>query len=103
MLTTRGNGKVTMAEDLASNKTKDIKWVEHTLAGQPTTKGMLELYPTATSASYTISGHALSNVKAAVTCYKCGKKRHYRDECSKLKDQNVGNQKGKGRKISQGP
>ncbi|GJS30418.1 reverse transcriptase domain-containing protein [Tanacetum coccineum] len=34
------------------------------------------------------------NQKTAVTCYGCGKQRHYRSECSKLKNHNFGNQKG---------
>ncbi|GJY69387.1 reverse transcriptase domain-containing protein [Tanacetum coccineum] len=34
MLTTRGNGEVTTVGILASNKTKDLKWLGHTFLGQ---------------------------------------------------------------------
>ncbi|GKA10465.1 reverse transcriptase domain-containing protein [Tanacetum coccineum] len=36
----------------------------------------------------------LANQKTVVTCYECGKQRHYMSECSKLKNYNFGNQKG---------
>ncbi|GJW52524.1 putative ribonuclease H-like domain-containing protein [Tanacetum coccineum] len=48
MLKTRENGEVITVGILASNKTKDVKWLGDTLLGQETRKSMLELYPTAT-------------------------------------------------------
>nr|GEU46245.1 hypothetical protein [Tanacetum cinerariifolium] len=45
----------------------------------------------------------VANQKTAVTCYKCGKQRHYKDECSKLKNQNYGNQKGNEGKAREDP
>ncbi|GJZ75036.1 reverse transcriptase domain-containing protein [Tanacetum coccineum] len=45
----------------------------------------------------------VANQKTVVTCYKCGKQGHYRNECSKLKNQNYGNQKGNEQKARGDP
>ncbi|GJR11156.1 reverse transcriptase domain-containing protein [Tanacetum coccineum] len=45
----------------------------------------------------------VANQKTAVTCCKCGKQGHYRNECSKLKNQNYGNQKGNEQKAHGDP
>ncbi|GKC26825.1 putative reverse transcriptase domain-containing protein [Tanacetum coccineum] len=91
MLTTRGNEEVIMVEIMASNKTKDVERLGHTLLGQALRKGMLELYPTATSVSYTILGHALpprANQDLAVTYFGCGAQGHFKSKCPRLKNQN---------------
>ncbi|GJZ21605.1 hypothetical protein Tco_0558644 [Tanacetum coccineum] len=73
MLTTRENGEVITVRILASNKTKDEKWLGHPLLVQATRKNMLEICLTATS---------------------CRRQGHYKRECPKLKNQNYDNQKG---------
>ncbi|GJT93100.1 reverse transcriptase domain-containing protein [Tanacetum coccineum] len=42
----------------------------------------------------TIQRPPVANQKTLVTCYEYGKQGHYRSECSKLENQNFGNQKG---------
>ncbi|GJT13638.1 hypothetical protein Tco_0860680 [Tanacetum coccineum] len=62
-------------EILAGSKTKDVKWLGHTLLGRATRKGMLENYPTVTSVSYITLVHALPLVakqKPVVTYFRCG-------------------------------
>ncbi|GKC65723.1 putative reverse transcriptase domain-containing protein [Tanacetum coccineum] len=84
MLKTRENREVITVGILASNKTKDVKWLGVTLLGQETRKSMLELYPTATGDSKT----PMANQKPEVTYYECGKSGHYKSDCPKLKNKN---------------
>ncbi|GJT01068.1 reverse transcriptase domain-containing protein [Tanacetum coccineum] len=48
-----------------------------------------------TSVPATTQRAPMANQKVVVTCYKCGNQGHYRNECSKLKNQKDGDQKGK--------
>ncbi|GJU30777.1 putative reverse transcriptase domain-containing protein [Tanacetum coccineum] len=45
----------------------------------------------------------VTNQNTAVTCYECGKQWHYKSECSKLKNQNFGIQKGNKGKAPENP
>ncbi|GKE33424.1 hypothetical protein Tco_1452746 [Tanacetum coccineum] len=45
----------------------------------------------------------VTNQKTVVTCYECGKKGRYMSECSTLKNQNFGNQKGNQGKTRRNP
>ncbi|GKB73897.1 putative reverse transcriptase domain-containing protein, partial [Tanacetum coccineum] len=47
-----------------------------------------------TSVATTNQRAPVVNQMVTVTCYECGKQRHYQSECSKLKNQNHGNQAG---------
>nr|GEV38996.1 reverse transcriptase domain-containing protein [Tanacetum cinerariifolium] len=42
-----------------------------------------------------IQGAPMANKKAVVICYECGKQRHYKSECPKLKNQTVRTKFGK--------
>nr|GEX81527.1 hypothetical protein [Tanacetum cinerariifolium] len=45
----------------------------------------------------------VANQKTASTCNGCGKERHYKSECLKLKNQNFGNHKGNNGKARGNP
>ncbi|GKD92779.1 putative reverse transcriptase domain-containing protein [Tanacetum coccineum] len=57
---------------------------------------MLDLSPTATSASCTMKDRVLAPVgnHSGVVCYECGRPGHYRKDCPKLRNQNRGNKTG---------
>nr|GFA07622.1 hypothetical protein [Tanacetum cinerariifolium] len=84
----------------ASNKTKDIRCLEHTLLGQSTRRHMMDLYLYAASANFTIVGRALDCKKVGHivqnfrtpatnqqtrTCYECGSLGHYKSQCPIVK------------------
>ncbi|GJR81867.1 putative reverse transcriptase domain-containing protein [Tanacetum coccineum] len=64
-------------------------------AGNNEKKGYVDLSPTATSASCTMKGRrALVGNQSGIVCYECGRPRHYRKDCPKLRNQNCGNKTG---------
>nr|GEU47545.1 putative reverse transcriptase domain-containing protein [Tanacetum cinerariifolium] len=77
---TREDGKATMCNN---HHPRGRMWQEPTLLGLEKRNHMLELSLTATS-------------KVVVTYYECGMQGHYQSECSRLKNQNHGNQVGNG-------
>ncbi|GJX37459.1 putative reverse transcriptase domain-containing protein [Tanacetum coccineum] len=55
-------------------------------------KGMLDLSPTATSASCTMKGRRTPvGNQSGIVCYECGRPGHYRKDFPKLRNQNRGN------------
>nr|GEW12520.1 reverse transcriptase domain-containing protein [Tanacetum cinerariifolium] len=62
-------------------------------AGNNERKGMLGHSPTATSAGCTMKGcrAAVENQQGNV-CYECGRPKHFRKDCPKMRSQNCGNQ-----------
>ncbi|GKF32098.1 hypothetical protein Tco_0101896 [Tanacetum coccineum] len=56
-------------------------WLDLTRPGTMRKRGMLDLFPTATSASCTMQG-------------RCGRPRHFRKDYPKLRNQNCGNKIG---------
>ncbi|GKC60577.1 reverse transcriptase domain-containing protein [Tanacetum coccineum] len=75
MLATRGSGKVTTVEALANNKTKSIR------TPVPRAKQM----------------PLVEKQKAKVTCYECGRLRHYKSGCPERKNQKHVNKQWKGK------
>ncbi|GJV35581.1 reverse transcriptase domain-containing protein [Tanacetum coccineum] len=65
MLTAKENGKMSMKEIIANNKTRGKKRVGYTLLELVTRQAMLELYHSATSESFITMVHVLLNVETA--------------------------------------
>ncbi|GJT35676.1 putative reverse transcriptase domain-containing protein [Tanacetum coccineum] len=64
-------------------------------AGNNEKRGMLDLSPTAISASYTMDGHrAPVGNQPGIVCYECGRPGHYRKDFPKLRNQNRRNKTG---------
>ncbi|GJU80094.1 reverse transcriptase domain-containing protein [Tanacetum coccineum] len=70
-------------------------WQKLTRLGTMRKRGMLDLFPTATSASCTMQDHrAPVGNQPGIICYECGRPRNFRKYYPKLRNQNRGNKTG---------
>ncbi|GJU32988.1 reverse transcriptase domain-containing protein [Tanacetum coccineum] len=101
MLTIRGNREVIMVGTLANNKARELKWCKLHHTGPCTLKcgnckrvgHMTRNYKDLVASTNQRAHVAIK--KAAITCYECGGKGHYWNECPKLSNQNQVNQNRK--------
>ncbi|GJV33609.1 putative reverse transcriptase domain-containing protein [Tanacetum coccineum] len=88
MLTTRGslrtNQRITECHN--NHLSRNRMWQGLTLLKPMERRLMLGIYLIATSRAHVV------NLKATITCYECGRLRHFRNECQKLRNQNQVNQ-----------
>ncbi|GJS77414.1 putative reverse transcriptase domain-containing protein [Tanacetum coccineum] len=69
--------------------------VKLTWLGTMRKRGMLDLFPTATSANCTMLDHrAPVRNQPGIVCYECGRPEHFRKDCPKLRNQNRGSKTG---------
>ncbi|GKD30474.1 putative reverse transcriptase domain-containing protein [Tanacetum coccineum] len=83
-----GNNQFSSGKILEARLWQELIWL-----GTMRKRGVLDLFPTTTSASYTMQGRILAPVgnQPGIVCYECGRPRHFRKDCPKLRNQNRGN------------